>query len=425
MCARNEVSAGLPSLEFLGIAKHIISGATNIHFSVQEKRLSLATTFGSFEQHSKVVPPSPGEEEGKDGSTDELLAALRKRLRESEKTIGKLRNEVGEIKKDKDASDEALRQCRAENHELRMQLAATSAPTLNGGPGFGFEVEEKERLADHVAELEQERIVLSGMYRSASKRCAMLEQRMAARAHAALKMAICPQNPAVPDDQSCNEFEGGAEEDMCDGGELWDAPEQDESREVDRWRRGDWGDNSGGGVLNFRDLTFINLPLEQCRQLVNQSSTKLRVEAWVIQHARKSSLGEYWHDPELEGGCDSSSACSSSSSHGGPLLSISSSDDSGKRAKECEVEKGEGSGRKPHENTLRKEINSYTGRNMQVRANPMTGGVTRAAWKTGSFATPRRQPDSQVQGIFTSLLSGVGVDKTSTLLPASVVSFGT
>jgi len=48
----------------------------------------------------KAAPLFPGGEEVKDGGTDELLAALRKRLHESEKTILKLRDRVGEIKKD-------------------------------------------------------------------------------------------------------------------------------------------------------------------------------------------------------------------------------------------------------------------------------------------------------------------------------------
>jgi len=49
---------------------------------------------------NKAAPLFPGGEEVTDGGTDELLAALRKRLHELEKTIRKLWDRVGEIKKD-------------------------------------------------------------------------------------------------------------------------------------------------------------------------------------------------------------------------------------------------------------------------------------------------------------------------------------
>eukprot|EP00001_Collodictyon_triciliatum_P009700 01852_6 len=148
-------------------------------FNDEVIKLSMLTT--SFGIDSKEAPPPPPGEE--------LLDELRKRLGEAEKTIGKLRDEATSIKQDKDIVEEELQKCRAENLELRSQLASVKTSGRDV-VRFGFELEEQERLADHVAELEQERIVLAGMYRSASRRCAILEQRLAARAQAALNLAM-------------------------------------------------------------------------------------------------------------------------------------------------------------------------------------------------------------------------------------------
>ena len=425
----------------------------------QEIKLSLATFALDVAEDGdqtppgrKTPPPSPGEEVGKDGSVQELLAALRKRLRESEKTAGKLREELSALKADKDASDDQLQKSRGENHELRQQLAAATATATATAPApradregtFGFELEERERLADYVSELEQERIVLAGMYRSASKRCEMLEQRLAARAQAAINLAKmegkAPRVVEPAGDQSVrledDEAEGGHDGEKKEGAEdrsagyaLWDAPDEEETRDDDRWRRGDWGDAGTGVVGDALELTFSRLPLEQCRQLVTNSDNKLRVEDWVVRHACQQ-IGEYRYEPDLEGGADSASLCSSSY-QGEPLLSISSSSDSGRRVQEMACVEGdakpaaagEGSARKPRGSNLREELRGYE--SMQVRANPMTGGVTRAAWKTGSFATPRRQAEGNVPHIFTSFLGSSVSPEKGARLPASVVSFGT
>jgi hypothetical protein len=400
-------------------------------------------------------PPSPGEEEGKDGSVQDLLAALRKRLRESEKTVGKLREEISALKADKESSDDQLLKSRAENEDLRQQLAAArTRPDREGA--FGFELEEGERLADYVSELEQERIVLAGMYRSASKRCEKLEQRLAARAQASISMAkIEGKAPRVVEpagDQSVQvgeddaedgqdgERPGGAEETSA-GYALWDAPDEEETRDDDRWCRGDWGDAGTGVAGGGEALTLNHLALEKCRQLVSNSDSRLQVEDWVLRHACKQ-MGEYRHAPDLEGGADSASQCSSSSDRE-QLLSIGSSSESGRRVQEMagdeiqtlsahyQHQQGDakpaaatGDGSKLRSSNLREELKGYE--SMQVRANPMTGGVTRAAWKTGSFATPRRQAEGKVPHIFTSFLgSSVSPDAKVARLSMSVVSFGT
>ena len=114
---------------------------------MQEKKLSLVTRFGSslnFSQHQCNVPPSPGEEEGKDSGKTEQLAALRRRLRESEQTIEKLRDQVAVLTAEKDASDREMRRLRREsteeNEELRRQLEAAKARLCNneGDVRFGF-----------------------------------------------------------------------------------------------------------------------------------------------------------------------------------------------------------------------------------------------------------------------------------------------
>ena len=432
----------------------------------------LVTAFaGAMQQvhEDKPIPPSPGEEEGKDGGTAEHLAALQRRLRGSEQTILKLQDEVvrlqqgqdaGEaqmrkaqqenqaLQAERDAFESDLRRAQQENQTLREQLAERRPADVSGA-GFGFELEEKDRLADRLYELEHERIVLAGMYRSATKRCRMLEQRLAARTQAALNLAIEGgrremEGQAHPEagNRSVNVFEDEeavlvGQDGLCveDNDGLWNAPDEEETREDDRWRRGDWGDGR---------LMISDLPLEQCRQLVTVSDNKLRVEDWVIRHACKFQQeqlggGAYRHEPDLEGGSVSSSVCSSSSSHGGGLLSVTSSADSRRRGQDSKdaaesevvrhVHASEGAPRTLPSNTLKHELMGYSTsqknmqkHSMQVRANPMTGGVTRAAWKT-----PRLQPESQVQGIFNSLLgsaTGVGGSPPSHI-SASVVQFGT
>jgi len=394
----------------------------------------LVTSFGSSQLHAlgdKPPPPSPGEEEGKDGGTAEHLAALQKRLRASEQTICKLQEEVAALR----SFESDFHKVQLENQELRAQIAAAAhsrRPADEEAHGFGFELEEKERLADRLSELEHEKIVLTGMYRSATKRCQMLEQRLVARTQAALTLAIEGGKGAVPaaqperGDRSVNVFEEeneGANGECCEAEGLWNAPEEEETREDDRWRRGDWGDGR---------LIISDLPLEQCRQLVTVSENKLRVEDWVIRHACKFQQQHYRHEPELEGGSDTSSVHSSSSSHCGGLLSITTSADSRRRMQdlgdtaESEVKQagvGEVTQRKMPSSSLKHEFTGYSAsQTMQVRANPMTGGVTRAAWKT-----PRLQPESQVQGIFNSLLGGAtGVSNSPpNRVSASVVQFAT
>ncbi len=388
----------------------------------------------------------------------DLLAALRKRLRESEKTVGKLREEISALKADKESNDDQLRKSRAENDDLKQQLAAAARTRPDREGAFGFEIEEGERLADYVSELEQERIVLAGMYRSASKRCEKLEQRLAARAQASISMAKfegkAPLVVEAAGDQSVRVGEDDAEEgqdgerpggpeETSAGCALWDAPDEEETRDDERWCRGDWGDAGTGVAGDGGALTLNHLALEKCRQLVSNSDSRLRVEDWVVRHACKQ-MDEYRHEPDLEGGADSASLCSSSSDREQErLLSIGSSFESGRCVQEMagaeiqtlsahyQQQQGDakpaaaaGDGSKLRSGNLREELKGYE--SMQVRANPMTGGVTRAAWKTGSFATPRRQAEGKVPHIFTSFLgSSVSPNAKGARVSASVVSFGT
>jgi hypothetical protein len=240
------------------------------------------------------------------------------------------------------------------------------------------------------------------------------------------------QSVTVPDGEEDVE-EGEAALEGGDEG-LWDAPEEDETREDDRWRRGDWGDNAGVmESLGLRELTFNDLPLAQCRRLVTNSDNRLRVEDWVIRHAcRCQQLGEYRHEPDLEGGGDDSASHCSSSTYGA-LLSVSSSSDSALQLAGADSDNkvaggAESSARKPRQpnsgNSLREEVKALDSRQVRVnRERFAAGGVTRAAWKTGSFATPRREP---VQGIFSSLLGGgVGSPAEKGISSYTVVEFCT
>lgn len=397
-------------------------------FNDEVIKLSMLTT--SFGIDSKEAPPPPPGEE--------LLDELRKRLGEAEKTIGKLRDEATSIKQDKDIVEEELQKCRAENLELRSQLASVKTSGRDV-VRFGFELEEQERLADHVAELEQERIVLAGMYRSASRRCAILEQRLAARAQAALNLAMEAGRTqatqiVVAGDHSVHPEEGVEvlnEREALDGHEgLWDAPDNEDD---DRWCRGDWEN-----VVGLPEgLTFKDLPLEQCRQILTVSESRLRVEDWVARHACRCKS-----EPNLEGGSDSVSLCFSSTSQEELLSMSSSAGDLAFEAraadparlsraywqgadapeKESRVDNGDechAHGRKHRFIRLREEVFTRA-------RNPMTSGVTRAAWKTGSFAVTGQclKPE---RGLFTSLLSsGSTPDKSKSFRQdPSVVSFAT
>ena len=405
-----------------------------LHAQEELKKLSLHTAFGpsSFaHEPAPLVPASPGEEEGKDQGAQEQIAALRRRLRSSEQTVEQLRAEMAALRAAKDESEQELRQSRAETDQLRVELEAANArPALtddgvDGSKAAGIDagLAEKERLQDYVSELEQERIVLSGMYRSASKRCVQLEQRLAARAQAALLRAMDGGTPALPpvvpeDDASVapGEAHGDADEDAerladCDTRLLWDAPEDHGD---DRWCRGDWGEN-GGSSPTGAELSFSLLPLEQCRQLVSSSDSKLRVEDWVIRHACQASgkQGAYRHQPELEGGDDDSS----SSSACGALLTISSTSDVRRHATEpahCPAAPTAPCPPPAHRRckpSAADEISHLTGYGGRAAAGArgargssvMSGGVTRAAWKTGSFA---RAENSQLIDMFTSSLGG-------------------
>merc|ERR1712230_146822 len=89
-------------------------------FSDEGKMPLLVTAVMQHALHDdKPLPPSPGEDEGKDGGTAEHLAALQRRLRASEQVVSKLKAEVATLRSDKNGLEADLRNVEHYNEKLQ------------------------------------------------------------------------------------------------------------------------------------------------------------------------------------------------------------------------------------------------------------------------------------------------------------------
>uniref|UniRef100_A0A7S0DWZ4 Uncharacterized protein n=1 Tax=Hanusia phi TaxID=3032 RepID=A0A7S0DWZ4_9CRYP len=215
--------------------------------------------------------------------------------------------------------------------------------------------------SDRVCELEQESIVLASKYRSACRRNEMLEKR--------LRHVLHEQEAS------------GTDEEREDAGGVWQAPS-------------DYAEEQPGR-LEVSALGALNL--EDCRRPCPQTSIDSRTKAWVM------SIGESLDPFEpLAPMADSASWREDSA------LSESSAE---RYDLEREEEVRYGYEKKEAvEGTLAVEL---TAQSCSLRANPMTGGFTRAAWKTPALgARGSGESGANYAGIFSSLLSSSAVNKT-------------